>query len=127
MRRRQRLVDTWVVAVALVVGFVFFSNQARQGDWPPWAEAAGTIGGLAACGALWFRRRWPVGVALCILPVAVFSSFAAPAGFIAFFTVAVERRFAVVAWLGGTSVTVLCVGFAVASGGRPETPPDLWL
>ena len=61
MARRDRLVDSAFFAFALVAGAALFSNQARQGELPDWAVALGTLGGLAACGALWVRRRWPVG------------------------------------------------------------------
>src|SRR5689334_3996563 len=92
MSRRQRLADSALIVLAVLVGAVFFSNQARQAELPVWAVVLGTLGGLAACCALWMRRRWPVGVTLAILPVVVFSSFASPAWMIAFYTVALQCR-----------------------------------
>ena len=43
-----------------------FTTQVRTGDWPAWAIAAGALGGLAACGALWFRTRWPVALTVSV-------------------------------------------------------------
>jgi signal transduction histidine kinase len=127
MSRRDRLVDSSLAAFALVAGFTFFSNQGRQAELPGWALTLGTLGGLAACGALLVRRRRPVAVTLAILPVAVFTSFAAPAGLIAFFTVAVHRRLATVLWVGAVGLTCLSIGYAVRAGGRPELRTELWL
>ena len=127
MPRRQRLVDSALAALALVLGLMFFSNQARQADLPGWAIAVGTIGGLAACAALLVRRRWPVAVTLAILPVAVFTSFAAPAGLIAFYTVALQRRLTTVLWVGATGLTLLSISYALQADDRPELRSSMWL
>jgi signal transduction histidine kinase len=127
MSRRQRLADSALFAFVLLAGALFFSNQARQDEWPGWAVGLGTLGGLAACCALWVRRRWPVGVTLAILPVAMFSSFAAPAGLIAFYTVALHRRLATVLWVGAIGLTVLCTGYVLQASARPELRTSLWL
>jgi signal transduction histidine kinase len=127
MPRRQRLADSALFTFALFAGVLFFSNQARQAEWPGWAVALGTLGGLAACCALWARRRWPVGVAFAILPVMVVSSFAAPAGLIAFYTVALQRRLATVLWVGAIVLTVLCTGYVFQASARGESRTSLWL
>src|SRR3954447_2687448 len=67
MVTRERLLDPALFAFAIVAGAALFSNQARRGALPGWALALGTLGGLAACGALWVRRRWPVAVTVGIL------------------------------------------------------------
>src|SRR3712207_9009768 len=48
--------------------------------------------GLAACGALWVRRRWPVGVAVVTMAAGVFSGMSSGAGIVALFSLAVHRR-----------------------------------
>src|SRR3954452_20336557 len=127
MPRRDRHVDRALAVLALAVGLLFFSDQARQAELPGWAIAAGTVGGVAACSALLVRRRWPVGVTLAILPVAVLTSFAAPAGLIAFYTVALHRRVAVVLWVGALGLTTLSISYAVQASERPELRTSLWL
>jgi signal transduction histidine kinase len=125
--RRDWLVDVACFLFALVAGAALYSNQVRIEDPPAWQQVAGVAFGLAACTALWVRRRSPVGVAVAILPVAAFSSFAAPAGLIAFFTVAVYRRFVVVAMVGGLGLGTLAVSYAVIAGERPELQTSYWL
>ena len=127
MARRDRLVDSAVFGFALVAGAALFSNQARQNDLADWAVTLGTLGGLAACGALWLRRRWPVAVTLAILPAAALTSFAAPAGLIAFFTVALHRRLATVLWIGALGLTTLSISYALQADDRPELRASFWL
>ena len=44
------------------------------------------------CLLLWLRRRWPVGVAIAMMPIAALSAFSTVAVLLAVFTVAVHRR-----------------------------------
>ena len=53
------------------------------------------VGGAIACLALWWRRRWPVGVALFVTALTAYSASSGAAAAIALFTVAVHRRAAV--------------------------------
>src|SRR4051794_205099 len=124
---RARLADAARIAFALVAGAALFSNQARQSELPQWAVALGTLGGLAACGALWVRSRWPVTVTVAILPIAALTSFAAPAGLIAFYTVAVRRRLLTVLGVGALGLTTLSIAFALQASNRPELRTSLWL
>ena len=127
MVRRKQIGDAALIAFALVAGAVLFSNQARQGDLAGWAAALGALGGLAACGALSVRRRRPVAVTLAILPVAALSSFAAPAGLIAFYNVAAHRRLTTVLGVGTLALTTLSIAFALQASDRPELRTSLWL
>jgi hypothetical protein len=61
---------------------------------------ADLVAGWPATIALWLRRRWPVGLAVALAVVGVFSFAAAVAGTIALFTVAVHRRYQVALVLG---------------------------
>jgi signal transduction histidine kinase len=47
--------------------------------------------GVLACASLWWRRRWPVGVALACLLLGTISSSATPAGLLALSSLAVHR------------------------------------
>lgn len=91
---RDWLVDALVFVVAVVGGSVIFAStidsavhHVSDGDTViDWAL------GAVACGLLWVRRRWPVGVAIATAALSAFSAVAAPASVIALFTVAVHRR-----------------------------------
>jgi len=48
--------------------------------------------GVLACLSLWWRRRWPVGVALSCVLLGAFSASATIAGLLALFSVAVHRN-----------------------------------
>ncbi len=54
------------------------------------AVDAGT--GAAACAALWFRRRWPAGIAVAMLVPFVVSLLAAAAVLLALFNVSIRKR-----------------------------------
>ena len=91
---RDWIVDVSLLRVAALLGALVFAEELRIGDPPGWLLAADVLAGVVACCALWVRRRWPVGVALALLALSSFSAAAAVASLIAFFTVAVHRRFA---------------------------------
>ncbi|MDG4821845.1 histidine kinase [Asanoa sp. WMMD1127] len=120
---RDWVVD-WIIFV-LAVGFVIlfaFSvwNDDSLALWARWLD----IGlGAISPGLLWFRRRWPVAIALIMVPIGGVSLTSAVAGMIALFTVAVHRRF-------GVSGTVAALNVAVAPiflAWRPDPNLPYWL
>ncbi|MFQ1002524.1 sensor histidine kinase [Modestobacter sp. SSW1-42] len=76
---------------------------------------ADVVFGGAASLALWWRREWPVGVALLLALVGCFSEMVAPAALIALFSVAVHRRMPVVLAVAAVNL----VGSAVFAVLRP--------
>ncbi|GAA2890958.1 histidine kinase [Streptosporangium fragile] len=68
---------------------------------------ADQVTGAAACAMVWLRRRWPVGLALALLPVSLLSVVAAGPICVALFTVAVHRPFPYVALTGGLHLVTL--------------------
>jgi signal transduction histidine kinase len=58
---------------------------------PPAQVVVDVSCGVLACLSLWWRRRWPVGVALVCLLLGTFSSSATPAGLLSLFSLAVYR------------------------------------
>jgi signal transduction histidine kinase len=78
--------------------------------------------GAAACLALWLRRRWPVGVALAIVPLVVFSTASQGAMAMALLTVAISRRLRVAVLVGAASFAAGQLHWAVRG---PRTNP-LW-
>ena len=77
--RRDWIVDSALFLFAAVVGLTAAITSAQQGLRGP-LLAIDAIGGAVLCLALWWRRRWPLGLGLASLPVLAVSSSAGPAG-----------------------------------------------
>ena len=112
--RRGRSTRDWIVDVtafllAVLVGGAIFALATDNESPPEWLIALDFVAGFAACCALWVRRRWPVGLALAIAPLTVFSSMAAVASAIALFTVAVHRPTRTVVWIGAVYLAAVPV------------------
>jgi signal transduction histidine kinase len=108
----------------LCIGFTalaFVDGTQRQLPPVPTAVDA-ALGGLASLG-VWLRRRWPVGVAVVVGLLAVYSVSASGVALVVLFTVAVHRRLgiavAVAAGYALTSFLTLLV--------RPDLSPRNWL
>jgi signal transduction histidine kinase len=84
--------------------------------------ATEVVVGVLGCLGLWVRRRWPVGFAVVMGVFSVFSVAGAGLALIALFTVAVHRRFAVVAPIvAGHSLAAF-----VSSWVGPDQGPMHW-
>ena len=90
---REWVVDTVAVLVALVLGALFLSPELHDTPDPLTAGqvAVDVTAGLLACLSLWWRRRWPIAVALVCLVLGTISSSATPAGLLALSSLAVHR------------------------------------
>jgi len=91
--RRARLTDLTCVVLCLAVAALllrFGDATADRSATLPWQLDAG-LGALSGV-ALWWRRRWPLGLALALIPVAAVSAASTPAVTVAVYTVAVHRR-----------------------------------
>jgi len=110
---RDWFIDVVAFFLALTVGGVIFYATPDRTTVPAIVLWLDVIAGLACCVALWWRRRWPVELAVGMALVATFSSLSVIACLIALFTVAVHRPTRVVAWIGalnlasGTVFTVI--------------------
>ncbi|TFV51663.1 sensor histidine kinase [Blastococcus sp. TF02A-35] len=95
--RVRRSVRDWVVDVCLfltsvAIGLVLVDEASRSAAPPPdWLLRADLLVGVLACVALWWRRRWPVGVGLVLAAVGTFSDMGGFAVLVSLFTVAVHR------------------------------------
>ncbi len=90
---RERAVDGLVFLLAVVLGALFISPELHDNPNPMSATqvAVDVSAGVLACSALWWRRRWPVAVALMCLLLGTVSSSATPAGLLALSSLAVHR------------------------------------
>jgi signal transduction histidine kinase len=108
---RDWIVDVFCFVMAVVFGFLVFAEAMdRMSDELQFFDL---VGGAIACLALWWRRRWPVGVALFIAALNTYSASSAIAGAIALFTVAVHRRAAVAFAIAGVSLLVTPIYAAI--------------
>jgi signal transduction histidine kinase len=106
---RDWLVDATAFVLALLGGAVLFAITVDHDSPPDGVIVADFAAGLVACCGLWYRRRWPVGLALAIAPLTMFSSMSGVASAVALFTVAVHRPVRVVLALGGLYVAAVPV------------------
>ncbi|WUG35352.1 histidine kinase [Streptomyces sp. NBC_00459] len=110
--RPRRTARDWVVdftcfLLAVLIGVL--GADALVGD-PNTPHAVAVVDqwiGALSCGAVWLRRRWPLGLALAMLAVSLVSSTAGGAGLVALFSLAVHRPFRYVGLVGAASVAVL--------------------
>ena len=79
--QRDWIVDSVLFVFAAVLGIAASATSARHGLRGP-LLVVDAIGGAMLCLALWWRRRWPLGLGLASLPVLAVSSSAGPAGII---------------------------------------------
>ncbi len=123
--RPRRTARDWVVdfgcfLLAVFVGLVGIDTLSREPGISPEFAAVDQLLGAIACATVWLRRRWPLGLAVAMLPVAFLSNTAGGAGLVSLFTLAVHRPFRYVAWVGGITVASLPVFFRLRPD--PEVP-----
>jgi signal transduction histidine kinase len=90
---RDRILDALGCAAAVVLGALFLSPALHDGAVPlPVTQIVVDVScGALACGLLWWRRRWPLAVAVTCVVLGMFSISATPAGLLAIFSLAVLR------------------------------------
>jgi signal transduction histidine kinase len=118
---RDWIVDVFCFAIAVLGGLLVFSEAE-----PEMSETLAfydLLGGAICCVALWWRRRWPVGVALFMLPFGTYASSSAFAGLIVLFTVAVHRRFSIVAPVAAAALALYPVYLAL----HPDDSTPAWV
>jgi signal transduction histidine kinase len=114
---RGRVVDAACVLLAVGVVVLTLADSRAQHIAPGLLTVDLVLGGLCSLG-VWLRRRWPVGLAVAAGLVSVYATSAGGAALIALFTVAVHRRFAVVAPIAAGCALVPFLTLLV----RPDVP-----
>lgn len=119
---RDWVVDGFCFLIAVAGGFlVFAESMDRMSDALQFYDLAG---GAVASFALWWRRRWPLGIGLFVLAMNTFASSASFAGAIALFTVAVHRRAALAFAFGALSIAITPILLTI----QPDNPDSpLWV
>jgi signal transduction histidine kinase len=107
--RPRRTARDWVVdfscfLLAVAIGLAAADSLPDAPDTPHALAVVDQWVGALACGAVWLRRRWPVALAVAMLPVGFVSTTAGGAGMVALFTLVVHRPFRYVAWIGGVAL-----------------------
>jgi signal transduction histidine kinase len=120
---RDWIVDGTAFLLAAGVGTMLFFLQPDVETAPDLLILADVVAGVLAILALWWRRRWPVQLAIVVGVASVFSALAAMASAILLFTVAVHRRASVVA---GVAALSLAAGVAFVRV-RPDPSIPLWV
>src|SRR5690348_1082391 len=77
--RRDRIVDSVLFLVAAVLAFASVTSSVQQGLQGP-LLVIDVTGAAMACVALWWRRRWPLGVGLAVVAIQLISPAAGVAG-----------------------------------------------
>lgn len=123
-RRPRRTARDWIVdfacfLLAVLVGLLGAETLSNSHGLPPALVAADQVLGALSCGAIWLRRRWPLGLAVVMTPVSFVSETSGGVAVIALFTLAVHRPFRYVAWVAGAQMVLVPLYF----WWRPD--PDL--
>ncbi|MEV8631864.1 histidine kinase [Streptosporangium sp. NPDC051023] len=114
-------VDIVIFLVAALLG-LGSALVVRDGPPPSAVVVVDQVVGAGACALLWLRRRWPVGLALALVPIGLVSGVASGAVAIGMFTVAVHRPFRTVAFVGTLHILTL----APQLWWRPDTEMSFW-
>ena len=118
---RGRVADATCFLLAVGVVVLTLADSRAQHIAPVPLTVDLVLGGLCSLAVL-LRRRTPVGLAVAVGLVSVYATSAAGAALVALFTVAVHRRFAVVARIAAGYALVPFLTLLV----RPDVPVGPW-
>lgn len=115
-RRPRRTARDWVVdftcfLLAVGVGLLGADTVTANPAAPHSLAALDQLIGALSWGAVWLRRRWPLGLAAVMVPVSFVSETSGGVAVIALFSLAVHRPFRYVAWVGGAHAVLVPLYF----------------
>ncbi len=100
---RDWVVDSIAFLLALLVGVILYDENS--GDRiPEWIFFADFVSGIALCLLLWFRRRWPIQLAVLSAVVTIYSETGGIAALIFAMNVAVYFQLRVTLLIGAANV-----------------------
>ncbi|TDD52715.1 sensor histidine kinase [Saccharopolyspora elongata] len=118
---RDRIADGGFIVIAALAGFYVAAYRWEDpGTVPLWVLHLDHVAGVLGCLALWWRRRYPVVLAVALIVPVTFSESISAAALIALFTVAVHRSARATAVLAMGSV--LSIGVYLVLRPEPATP-----
>ncbi|MFC5958337.1 sensor histidine kinase [Streptomyces pratens] len=115
-RRPRRTARDWVVdftcfLLAVGVGMLGADTVTGNPAVPHSLAVFDQVIGALSCGAIWLRRRLPLGLAAVMLPISFVSETSAGVAVLALFSLAVHRPFRYVAWVGGAHAVLVPLYF----------------
>jgi signal transduction histidine kinase len=116
---RDVAIDVLMVVLALAIGVV--GVWGRFGNWGPLLATDIAIG-LVGCGALIWRRRWPLAIALILTLVSGVASFVGGASFLALFSLAVHKPLRYSVSIGALGICAAMSNFFF----YPDAQTDVW-
>ena len=121
---REAVGDVICVAGSLALGMLLLwlgDAMAEPSPTVPWPVDAAL--GTLACLSLWWRRRWPLGLALVLTPIGAVSAMTTAAVVVAVFNVAVHRRARIAVTVAAANLAAVTVYFAIQN----DPKFDLWV
>lgn len=115
---RDWIVDSLTFVTAVFVGWILYDDGSKD-PIPQALLALDFWCGMALCVALWFRRRWPVQLAVAAAVISTFSDTAGIATLIIIITVAIHRPVRTTLWVFALNAVSMAIYIAVRQ--KPES------
>jgi signal transduction histidine kinase len=120
---RDYAVDITCVLLSLGFGGLLFAAAPEHSTAPHWLLMADAAAGLPCCVAVWWRRRWPLQLAVVTAVLSTFSAMVAIASVIALFTVALHRPARTLVWVTALNLAASLAYIVV----RPDPTTEYWV